>query len=360
MHGIAEILSNNVICKEPGRYIGWPTVALTREGELLVVFSGDRDEHICPWGKTQLVRSRDGGHTWTKPVTITDTPLDDRDAGIIQTAGGTLVVSWFTSVEFARDEQRRREQYGDDTVDGWRERIAAVTPEISDRWLGNWVRRSADGGHSWGKPVRTVGTAPHGPIPLADGRLLYVATGSTPDGRLANTVEESRDNGRSWQVIATVPVAPGESIEHYSEPHVVEAPSGRLVALFRHQPDDLSQRYLRQAESSDGGRTWTVAHATPMWGYPPHLIRLRNGYLLAVFGRRKPPYGERACISRDEGETWDVADEITLCNAMNGDLGYPASAQLGDGSILTVYYQVHLAGEETCLMGTHWRLTDPA
>ena len=34
----------------------------------------------------------------------------------------------------------------------------------------------------------------------------------------------------------------------------------------------------------------------------------------------------------------------------------PASAQLEDGSILTVYYQIDKPGEPTCLMGTHWRL----
>ena len=34
----------------------------------------------------------------------------------------------------------------------------------------------------------------------------------------------------------------------------------------------------------------------------------------------------------------------------------PASAQLEDGSILTIYYQVDRAGEPTCLMGTKWHL----
>jgi|TARA_Y100000588_G_scaffold177443_1_gene191420 hypothetical protein len=42
--------------------------------------------------------------------------------------------------------------------------------------------------------------------------------------------------------------------------------------------------------------------------------------------------------------------------APNDDLGYPASAQLADESIVTVYYQVHEPGEKTCLMATRWRL----
>ena len=98
----ATILSTKVICKEAGKYIGWPTVARTREGELLAVFSGDRAGHVCPWGKVQMVRSADGGETWTEPEIVCNTPLDDRDAGILETREGTLVVSWFTSLAFDR------------------------------------------------------------------------------------------------------------------------------------------------------------------------------------------------------------------------------------------------------------------
>jgi hypothetical protein len=55
--------------------------------------------------------------------------------------------------------------------------------------------------------------------------------------------------------------------------------------------------------------------------------------------------------------TWDVKNEIALVDdAPDGDLGYPASAQLGDGTILTIYYQKDCPSEKPCLMATHWRL----
>ena len=96
---------------------------------------------------------------------------------------------------------------------------------------------------------------------------------------------------------------------------------------------------------------------TPLQGYPPHLIKLRNGTLLSVYGRRmEPAFGEYACLSRDHGRTWDVANEIKLAGHFDGDLGYPASVELPDGSILTVYYQADLKGEQSCLIGTKWRL----
>ena len=63
------------------------------------------------------------------------------------------------------------------------------------------------------------------------------------------------------------------------------------------------------------------------------MIRLENNWLLVVYGKRSGPFGEYACIRKDEDVTWDVGNEIKLISAPNGDLGYPASTQPADGSI---------------------------
>lgn len=371
---IATIIETKVICREPGRflgegtefgvdgnghlailkrvtepdrYLGWGTLAKTREGELIVAFSGDRDAHVCPWGKTQLIRSSDQGKTWSAPVTITNTPLDDRDAGLIQTQSGALLVSWFTSMAFASPTYATAyARYG--------RHAEKITPEVRAQWLGNWVRRSEDGGKTWLPPVRTVSTAPHGPIQLRDGRLLYVGIGRI-DGAPAVAVEQSQDDGRSWSVATRIPLPP-TGMAGLSEPHVIELSSGKLLAMIRSEPKDRTQCFLLQSESTDGGRTWSVARSTGLWGYPPHLAQLKNGWVLASYGYRRPPFGERACISRDEGRTWNLADEVMLSAGPSADLGYPSSVQLDDGSILTVYYQTEKPGEPTRFMSTHWRL----
>ena len=216
-NAMATIIETKVICREPGRrlgqeseytinesghprvkknvieedrYLGWPTVACTSESELLVAYSGDRDSHVCPWGKTELVRSCDHGKTWSQPETINNTPLDDRDAGIIQTRTGALLVSWFTSLAFSEPAPSPE----------WARYAAAmryarhsekIPPEVRESWLGNWVRRSEDGGKTWQEPVRTVSTAPHGPIQLRDGRLLYVGNNHSTD----KAVVPQRANG---------------------------------------------------------------------------------------------------------------------------------------------------------------------
>jgi Neuraminidase (sialidase) len=336
--------STGVICKQMGRYIGWPTIARTSQGELIVTFSGDRDAHVCPWGKTQMVRSTDNGKTWSEIRTINNTPLDDRDTGIIETNKGTLVISWFTSLYFERPTMPA----------SWRQHAAKIGSETRAHWLGAWVRRSEDNGKTWGIPSRTTACAPHGPIQLKDGRLIYVGTGGGPGPSDRIVVQESRDDGGTWQQIANVPSL---ASFYADEPHVVECGKGRLVAMFRNEHPDESQRFLGQSESADGGRTWSMIHRTEMWGYPPHLIRLKDGRLLVVYGHRRKPYGQRACLSRDNGRTWGITNEIALVDdAPDGDLGYPASAQLSDGTILTIYYQKDCPAEKPCLMATHWRL----
>ena len=49
-----------------------------------------------------------------------------------------------------------------------------------------------------------------------------------------------------------------------------------------------------------------------------------------------------------------MKNQIKLAGHWCGDLGYPASAQLPDGSIITVYYQSENHGEKPCLMATKW------
>ncbi len=294
-----------------------------------------------------IIRSIDQGKTWTLPQTITSTPLDDRDAGIIQTRTGTLLVSWFTSLAFEG-------AYFEAAVQRYARHGEKIPPEIRTKWLGNWVRRSEDNGRTWGEPVRTVSTAPHGPIQLRDGRLLYVGNGRWQD-QATITIEQSTDDGSSWSIIATID-KPKDSVTGLCEPHLVELNGGKLLAMFRYEPKDRTGCFLMQSESFDGGKNWSPVHSSGIWGYPPHLIQLRNGWVLVVYGHRRKPFGERACISRDDGRTWDVQNEITLAEAPGPDLGYPSSVQLEDGSILTVYYQADKLGEPTYLASTHWRL----
>ncbi len=96
-------------------YHGWPTVARLDTGELLVVVSAGREHHVCPFGQVHLLRSSDNGQSWTGPEILANGPLDDRDAGILQTRGGTVLVNWFTSIAW-RDWLVRAEAEGGEAL----------------------------------------------------------------------------------------------------------------------------------------------------------------------------------------------------------------------------------------------------
>jgi len=85
----------------------------------------------------------------------------------------------------------------------------------------------------------------------------------------------------------------------------------------------------------------------PIWGYPAHLLSLKDGSLLCTYGYRKDPLGIRACLSYDKGATWDVEHEIILRadGKGEGDLGYPVSIQLEDGRIFSIYYMQTGSGQ---------------
>ena len=177
-------------------------------------------------------------------------------------------------------------------------------------------------------------------------------------------VTRSTDKGATWKTLCEdVPWTgdEGEAVILLDEPDVIECDDGTLVGMarFNEDPAHPDDHYLRQTVSHDGGRTWTPTQKINVIGFPPHLLKLPDGKLVCVYGRRtvNPGYGEFAVISDDNGKTWDVENEVVLCPFFNDDLGYPSSCLLANGDILTVYYQPEKLGEKPCLMATKWRVT---
>ena len=144
----------------------------------------------------------------------------------------------------------------------WQEAVPFTGP-YGGPWQGHWTSRSTDHGHSWQDPVPSHVTAPHGPIQLCDGRLLFLGqrphcshgepadwNGSPAQSPYAISIAESRDDGRSWQVISDFPVPADAQMLSYDEPHMVERADGLVVALFR---DCNGDHPMHQAISADGG-----------------------------------------------------------------------------------------------------------
>lgn len=357
-----NVRKHGVICHGPadmpGSYYGWPTVARMEDGSLVAGASGFRNAHICPYGKCVIFRSTDEGAAWSKPQIICNSLIDDRDVGLTPLPGNELLLSWFTS----------------DTT--WHINAADHTPDMQE-WteedilknLGSFTKLCrADG--SWTKRRIAPVSAPHGPIVLRNGDLLYLGTrcSSPADNRTLQETRErtdhpqtalvSRDRGESWEERGGIPLMEGL---HQCEPHVIELEDGTLIGhirarmLDRTRPD-FSALQLYQSVSRDGGVTWS----TPEYlceGGPAHLLRHSSGVLISSYGYRLPGFGQRVMLSYDQGQTWDT-DLVIRDDGNTRDLGYPSTVELKDGSLLTVYYQA-LPGESTCaILFSEWELPE--
>lgn len=348
----AEVESIGIISRQPEFYHGWPTLALRRSGELLVAYSGGRESHICPFGRVDLIRSRDGGRTWSWPETVLDTPIDDRDAGVIETAESSLLISTFTSLAY-EPVLAKASAWSADKTERWQAVQRRTSAEQRKSLLGCWLLRSTDGGLTWSAPMRVPVNSPHGPVVISGGRLLYVGKRLWDAGTKVG-VCESTDDGRSWRWVCDLPARPGDRVEEYHELHAVEAADGRLVVHIRnHNPANAGETL--QSESRDGGRTWTVPHSIGVWGLPSHLLRLRDGRLLMSYGYRRPPFGNLARLSTDHGDSW--SEPITIsADGASGDLGYPSTVELPDHTLVTVWYELLKGTEHAALRMARWRL----
>lgn len=65
-------------------------------------------EHVCPFGRVLAVRSLDEGKTWSAPITAINTPLDDRDAGIVNLGHNRLLLTSFTNSREMQRQCKRR------------------------------------------------------------------------------------------------------------------------------------------------------------------------------------------------------------------------------------------------------------
>ena len=360
-----EVLATKVISQQPEYYHGWSTLARRANGELWVTWSGGREAHVCPFGQVHGMTSRDDGKTWTFPRVLLDSAIDDRDSGVLETAKGTLLVTTFTSLAY-EPYLEKQASFAELKPKGWQTK--AMKPEQLARWqaaharldaagrkaeLGEWALRSTDGGLTWSPRIPTIVNSPHGPVQLKDGRLLYAGkqlwTGEKKIG-----VCESKDDGLTWNWLAEIPARKGDDpVASYHELHAVEAADGTLIAQIRNHNKE-NAGWTLQSDSRDGGKTWSEPRPI-CYGLPSHLVRLRDNRLLMTYGHRRPPFGNQARLSSDNGRTWSEAMVISG-DGKGGDLGYPSTVELADGSLLTVWYETMAEPKLAVLRQAHWRL----
>jgi hypothetical protein len=312
-----------IICTMAGYF---PVLQKLANGTLAAIVRGG-DLHVGERGWLGITTSIDGGESWSHVRVISNEGPDNRNPAFGQTSAGTLLLAYMKLDAYDNGEWQR----------------GAPPRKLPPPF---YLRRSSDGGCSWGKEERVypiadaTGLSPFGKIiGLPDGTLLMSLYGAAQDeAGVRAWVVRSTDDGRSW--------GDPSCIAHgFNETALVSLPSGKLIAMLRGDtstPEDS----VWQAESQDGGYSWSEPRPiTDAKEHPADIIRLDSGRLLLTFSHRQPPHGVRALVSRDQGRTWELDQKITLvAESRNYDCGYPSSVQRDDGKILTAYYAYESLG----------------
>ena len=363
---IQKIGEPKIIISNPDsyhNYFAWPTVSRLQNGKIAVVASGFRLAHVCPFGKAVISYSENEGESYTVPAPIIDTPLDDRDAGILAFGESNVIVTSFNNkVEFQMSEKDNA-KYGGDAY-GYKEAyLNSVDKTADEKYLGSVFKISNNCGVTFGKIHKSPVTSPHGPLKTCDGRVIWVGANFS-DRNKGVEAHEIKPDG-SMEYLGSIPNCVFDDKWVMScEPYAIELDDGTLlcqIRVGRYGADMVLTTY--QSVSHNGGKTWSEPEIllSKNGGATAHIIRHSSGVLISAYEKRRDPddestpYGIKIMLSRDNGKTWDT-DNWLYETTVSTDLGYPATVELKDGSLLTVFYAHETADSPAVIMQQKWRL----
>lgn len=322
-------------------YFAWPTAVRLQDGRIAVGASGFRIGHICPFGKALITFSEDNGESYSPPTVVIDTVMDDRDVGLCTFGESGLILTSFNTTKATQfhygkgHEQRQRDYY--------LSYLNFVPDAKANDAISSMFKISNDCGKTFGPLYKSPVTSPHGPIELKNGTILWVGTtfaqGEDHD-KAPTCIEAHKINlDGTTEFVGRIEGIYDENGEDLvaCEPYAIELDDGTIMCHIR--ADKHFNTY--QSLSKDGGKTWSKPKKIleRSEGAPMHLMKHSSGAIIGVYGYRQKPHCQvRAMISKDNGETWDVAHTLFENPIIEWDLGYPSTVEMEDGSLLTVFY----------------------
>lgn len=206
-------------------------------------------------------------------------------------------------------------------------------------WNGVVVRRSEDGGRTWGEAILVGKGFMGGGVTVDEttGDILAFVEAAHPPSPL--TVHRSRDHGRTWQAQETL--IRGNQAGHVPAMHMNEhgitlrhgPHRGRLIRPSRwyttsNDREHWPQHYTDAIYSDDGGNTWQASEPFPVLGTgEAGIVELSDGRLYYNSRRHWAPTREEAlhrwvAWSEDGGATWQNPVQSSILPDGNQDSTY--------------------------------------
>lgn len=278
--------------------------------------------------------STDNGKTWSKPVTVIDTPgMSDADPAIIIDGDRILV-------------------YG-----------SSVIPPNKITNTDTWITESSDEGKTWSKPVKLdtpykylVGKR-HLGLKLKDGTLAlpasydiwaqkdWIPAKTEGEMDLKSGVLLSKD-GINWTGNLDIHLL-AQKVSPFGtngvvEPAAVELENGEIFMLLR---TGTSNFY--EARSKDGGKTWSQPAKNSLVGHntPASLWKLdQNPKEIIVIWNDHPLERDNlsVAISKDGGKAWSQPKKVAVKdgkpkNYHDLQVSYPGLVQDKEGNFVAVW-----------------------
>lgn len=349
-------------------YFAWPSVTYIDNGRLLAVCSGYRSAHVSPDGRLVGFISNDDGKTWSDPFVIVDSPLDDRDAGVIYWKN-KIIVTWFTH---GKDYNSTYRAYWDNL---------GLDDSVEDEWVGgNSIEGTigANGQITWSNHQRIRIFSPHGVF--TDGEDLYYVGYIDYDkvncGFNGGIGISKSTDGVTWSEPKVILTNSQVKAKSFNEPHGVFAPNGDLIVMIRSENSASAGKGMYQCVSSDKGQTFSdLVYTIDSPCTPPHLFRAHDNTLVLTYGTRGTSatysktnangYALIAQLSYDNGKTWSQKYTLSTGSALtsgtyaSGDIGYSCTTQKGDGKLVTVYYSKDCSNDSfTSIFSVTWTMPE--
>ena len=331
----SSVVKHVDIIKGEERFAGWPANRgiWNWDNEILVGFvyghyaknpTGGHDIDSSKGSDDLFGRSYDGGETWTIEERVVHAPkvtplkkgynFKDKDV-ILNFRGNT----WFISQDRGKN------------------------------WTGPYTLPT------YGRPALLARTdyIVEGPKRIT----AFVAAAKTKGDEGQTLCIRTEDGGVTWDQVGWIGAEPPEDYGYAIMPATIRLKDGNYLSFVRRggRFDGQKSWWIEPYVSSDEGKSWYLLKEPRInnAGNPATLTRLANGHIALAYGWRLPPYGIRARISKDEGQTWS-AERILRADGASWDIGYPRTIQRPDGKCVTVYYYHHPDQKERYISSTIW------